>query len=573
MNKMIRKIWQKRGYTDEWLDEINTCPHRLPSHIDEMCEELKKYHDSGEQVVLLTDFDTDGIMTGVIGYAGLKELGFNVKLYKMDTSDYGIGPSEIDELASEYPEAKCILMGDVGIEEYDNIAHAADLGLHVLVIDHHDPKGKVLPEADICVDPMFDEGPEYFDQICGAYVMYLMLRQYAGLYEGEESFAVQQIERLRVFAGIGTVSDSMPLWYENRVIVKDAVSFCRQLYANGSRKEADSIPGCQMYRNAFLGLFVMLKRFAKLGKFSEEKPLWEDLFGFYIAPALNSIKRLHQKVDLAYEVFFGGYDAAEKAMDDILRLNEERKRILDEKFNEMLDEDTAQPWAPYIYITDAISGLRGLLAQKAMDITGEPVLVVAKNDEGNYSGSGRAPDWFPFLTETADIAYVHPAGHEGAFGVTVDDGFCDELCQFIEERAGQLKPPESGPDLLISSCSGDADAGIDIELLDDFLTEIEEYHPFGKGFEEPEEELEFCPRKVYWETKGEDKSHVKATFPNGLELVCFGQGGFFPNGMIDKAKMPDVTKACGKLEFHMYKKKKYIQFRGALGPDMDQSDA
>ncbi len=577
MNKLIKALLKNRGITDDWLRQINSTPHALPSGIPALCERLDHYRQTGELIVLVTDFDMDGIMTGVTGFAGLSELGFRVALFFPDTTTYGIGTEEIDRLVAQYPSAKCILTGDVGISEFATLKHAVtDYGLEVLITDHHIPSDAGLPSCSAAVDPMCDTDEEHYGFICGAHVMYLVLRYFAAHFYPKTDAAADQIDRLRVFAGIGTMTDKMPLLYENRAIVRDAVAICRRIYAGGMG-EVNGIPGCTMYKRAFAGLYLILSKFHDNGKFYNAQTIHEDLFSFYAGPAFNSIKRMNEKVAYAYTVFFGDRESAERSIDFILKLNDRRRRLEREAGDDLMSGKFDQPWAPYIFVTDAGAGIRGLLAQDIMKITGEPVLVVAGLPDGTYGGSGRSPEWFPFLTKTADLDSVHPAGHEGAFGVTIDNAkACCDLMAWIKNRVAECRPPEEvwTPDFVLSTCSEDADSDIDMELFAEYFNEIENYRPFGDGFVEPEGLLEFNPREVDWEYMGSARNHIKAKLPHGFDLVCFDQGDYFPDG-INKLKMPDVTQIRGVLDLNLYGYKtvyKSIQFRGTLGPDMDQSE-
>ena len=533
MNKLIQIMMKNRGYNDEFFQDINSCNHLLPRNIDVMCERLKHYHDTGERIVLLTDFDMDGITAGVVGFAGLAELGFNVALYLPDTGSYGFDETDIDAILVEYPDVKAIVTADVGITAFMGVKYAKDKGIEMLVTDHHTPPGNAQVEASVCVDPMCDvslntetETP-YFGQICGAHVLYLVLRYYAQHYHADAKFMVPQIDRLRVFAGFGTVSDSMPVYYENRPLIRDAISICRLIFADGNQDVVNMIPGCDIYRRAFLGLFIMLRCFQDHKKLSDANSIDETFFGFYIAPAFNSIKRMHGNIELAYTVFFGGAEAAAESMEQIFALTEERKAIIEEALGQMLSESSYQPYAPYVYLTDAIAGVRGLLAQRIMAMTGEPVLVVGYNGSGSLVGSGRCPMWFPFLDITADLDYVHAAGHNPAFGVSIDsEQDAATFVAFVKYEISQRKPPEYEleykPDFTISTIREDADTDIDVELFDEYLNELQLYHPFGQGFPEPEAQLEVRASEVSsWSLMGGDKNHLKLGLPRGLVLVMF----------------------------------------------------
>lgn len=136
----------------------------------------------------------------------------------------------MDRLLASYPGAKAIITADVGIASHAAVDYARNKGLKVFVTDHHRPLS-VLPAADVVVDPLREDDPYEVKGICGAYVMYQCLEHYANCYE--DFLTKEQISRLRVFAGIGTIPDSMPLVRQNRILVRDAVSICRYIYSNG----------------------------------------------------------------------------------------------------------------------------------------------------------------------------------------------------------------------------------------------------------------------------------------------------------------------------------------------------
>ena len=575
MNRLIKKMWDNRGYSNEWLQSINQCNHRLPTNIPELCARLKYYHDAAQRVVLLTDFDMDGITAGIIGFAGLAELGFNAALYLPSTDNYGFTERDIIRIKNEYPDVKAILTADVGITAYAGIQYAKDAGIEVLLTDHHMPTGSELPSASVVVDPRCDNGEEYFGEICGAHVLYLILSYYAEHFSDNPLEMVPQIERLRVFAGFGTISDSMPVWYENRPLVRDAISICRLIYGDGTPDMVNSLSGCAIYRRAFLGLFLMLKAFQERGKIKDGSSIDETFFAFYVAPAFNSIKRMSGSVEMAYQVFFGGEEASIENMERILVLTDERKALVEESLHEMLHESD-QPWAPYIYVTDAPVGIRGLLAQRVLSLTSEPVLVVGDIGDGQLAGSGRCPGWFPFLDLTKDLDYVHGAGHNPAFGVKLDDAAaCDALVVFFREKIEIYKPEDadlrSRPDFKISTVDDAADTDIDVELFEDFLEELEIYRPFGAGFPAPDLELEFRPMEASWSYLGKDKNHIKVVLPHGFVLVCFNQAAYFPKDIyVDQ--LPKVISVRGHLNLNEYAGIKSVQFMGSFGEEVDQRD-
>ena len=450
MNRLIKLMFERRGYELDYYDKISKCGHDIPDNIETMCDVLKRYHDLHEHITLLTDFDMDGIMSGVIGFAGLAQLGFDVSLYMPDvTGGYGFHESDIDKIMDQYPNTKAILTADVGITSYGGIDRGSQLGVEMLITDHHRPE-LVLKNASVVVDPKIaSDNDNIFSDICGASVLYYTLYRYAEKYDAAN---VPQIHRLRVFAGIGTVSDNMPLIYENRGFVTDAVDICRFAYGGDDTAEnvenVNSIEGCEVYRRAFLGLHVIMKAFKEIGKFGDPSTLHEDFFGFYVAPVFNSIKRLGADIRLAYNVFFGGYQAALDSMEALFKLNEERKELVNEYFSMLTT--VPQPWAPYVLMTNGSGGIRGLLAMNYVNLSHLPALVVGASDNG-LSGSGRSPAWYPFADrmQVANIDGLRVAGHNGAFGVFIrDEAVIDKLL------AGEKLPPKNQDHPLVGNYIG-----------------------------------------------------------------------------------------------------------------------
>lgn len=577
MNILMKKLFENRGYSDDFFDKIMVCNHGNPKGTDELCQALKELHDSGDHLVLLTDIDMDGIMCGVIGFAGLSELGFNVSLFRPNAAEgYGFDAMTIDDLLSEYPDAKAVMTADVGITAYEGVKAAKARGLKVFVTDHH--RYEYDPGADIAVDPLRPDDDVSYDDICGAHVLYLVLRHYAQFYSDNPGYMVSQMDRLRVFAGFGTMSDNMLVYHENRPLIKDAVSICRVMYGDGLSDVADAVPGCDVYRRAFLGLHLMLKCFADNGKISDSNNLNEEFFSFYAAPTFNSIKRMGDDISKAYLVFFGGKESAEESLKAIFALNEQRKHEVEVAYRKMRDESTVQPWAPYIYVTDAKPGLCGLLAQQVLSSTGLPAFVVCEQEDGTYSGSGRCPEWFPFLVTNKDSeGYWHGAGHQVAFGVFVKgDVGMDKLQAYLKREVALKKPADeflfSKPDFVISETNEPGDCGLDMDLFEDFLEELEVCRPFGHGFPAPNVLLRFYTTDGNWYIIGKEKNHVKIVLPHGFNVLCFKQAEQF-GGSVDLRGLPPVIEMTGKLCFNEYMGVRSVQFLGQLPGDLVSHDS
>lgn len=548
MNRLIEKTFENRGYSREYIHEINNSEHEMMKDVDTLCARLKEIHDAGTQIVILPDFDMDGIAAGTVGFAGLAELGFNVALFMPNPDDgYGFTADTIMRLLNEYPNVGCILTCDVGISCYEGITTALLCGVEVLVTDHHtvlsDFNKKM--KASVVVDPMREDDDYAHPGICGAYVLYQCLQHYVNTYC--DPFEQEQIRRLRVFAGIGTVSDSMPLLYENRQLVRDSVAVCRLVYGDGSPWFVNAMLGNEVYRRAFYGLHVALSVFADLGKITKTSDINEEFFGFYLAPAFNSVKRMNGDMTKAFGVFFG--QSPQDAMAELIALNDQRKAMVADYLIQI--ENSNQPYAPYIYTTDAPAGILGLIATKLMTIDGLPKVVLRKDD--NYHGSGRSPEWYSFATRAMDEGF-YIAGHENAFGIGITDlremkslhAFLSKDVMDVYNTTDMTQYVSMTPDFVIATDSS-GDTGIDISLFTEYLSELESLRPFGSGFNAPMVRLEFMSHEGKWKVLGSTKQHLKIELPYGFEVLCWNQSNKLD--LSNSGEKIVVTGHLGRSEF------------------------
>lgn len=555
MNYLVEKTFEHRGITwDDYVAYENSS-HGFLKDVDILCAELHKIQAEGRHIVILSDFDMDGIASGVCGFAGLSELGFHVSLYIPNVSNgYGFTEDDIDKIRAQYPDVYAIITCDVGISCYDAIDYANYIGIHMLVTDHHMQK-ELKNHADVIVNPMRLDETYAHPSICGAYVMFQVLERYVQIYHSGTTLPLQ-IARLAVFAGIGTISDSMPLLYENRKLVRDAVSILKLCWEENLLSH---MTGCSVYRAAFQGLRNVLLLFFNMGKLESLDDIDEEFFGYYFAPMFNSAKRMNGDMSRVFGIFFGNQSYADAEY--LYELNRQRKIEVADAFEVMLASD--QPFAPFIYFSDARAGILGLLAQDVMKQTGMPALVVALDKtKGSYHGSGRSPVWYPFLNQTEGIIYAE--GHNPAFGV----GFSNYaailvafafLKQDVYDIYNTLPADAFAPnyDFTIST-NGTGDIGIDIMEFRLYLDDIVNYKPFGKGFPAPNILFEYDAHFIESAKRmGKAGEHLKLVFFDGFSVLLFYQGE-----LCDKAKEPGVHKVSGHLALNEFRGQSSVDFIG-----------
>lgn len=549
---LMSAVLKNRGYDRAFLDSIEVFSCNRMKDMDEMCSILNDIRNRQERIVVLPDFDMDGISSGTLGFAGLSELKFVTSLYIPDsTGPYGFGKNDIDIILDQYPDTKAILTCDVGSGCHSAISYAKDAGVRVLVTDHHTIPAK--PEdADVVVNPMrADDSYEHSD-ICGAYVLWQVLARYVELYGSVHD--VEVIDRLRVFAGIGTVSDTMPMLYENRQLVRDAVAICRSVYSEGDFGYVRSMGTGEIYTRAFQGLYYVLKAYQELGKIQCPDDINETFFGYYMAPMFNSLKRMGVSVEEAFLVFFGGEQ--EERVANLMAINEQRKLVVDRYMNEIMSQDN--PMAPYIYITNVPGGLAGLIAMKLFQLSGEPTLVLRPNGAG-YSGSGRSPSWYPFISMLNELgtSRVSAAGHEGAFGFNADS-YSDlhDLFIYLNSTVDGLKPEEKAVsyDAVIGA---DGDVPFEIEEMASYVHDKNVLRPYGVGFEQPVILARVESEFARFDYIGSEKQHLRIMLPGGIKVLCWNQAG-------EEKNCGDVLQILGDINVSTFKNVTSYQLEGRL---------
>lgn len=560
MNRLLRRMFERRGITDEMLIAWDTVESEHLLDVDAAVEALHSIRARGDKIVVLPDFDMDGITSCVVGVAGLAELGFDVTYYVPDpTRGYGFDAWDVERLLAQVPDCKAIISCDTGIGCQEGVLAAVKAGIEIIITDHHpeDESESVVGIADVVVNPRRIDDPYSNKAICGAHVFWQVLAAFAERYEN--AFMRDQIDRLRLFAGIGTVTDSMDLYYSNRQLVRDSVSIARVLWSNGDPWFVESLDAVSpVYKRAFQGMYALLSALSDAGKITKSSDITEELWGFYVGPMFNAVKRLDGDMSRAYGAFLGTHSPAEYVT-YLFEMNEQRKAVVSEQYNLMMTGN--QPLAPYAYIVDTYPGVCGLLASKVMNETGIPTMVLNKGSEGAYHGSARSPEWYPIRSRAAWLPGMRFAGHECACGVNAVS--YDVLAQGIAwlhsdclQVQQTLEVGEAPFDILISTY-GDGDTDIDIDLLSEFLHELHRYGPFGKGFPRPNCLIEFDASEAGWFRIGNDKSHLKVRLSHGFDVLVWNQGS-----LLDAGTPQGKIRIAGDLQFNEFMDRVSVQFSG-----------
>lgn len=566
---LFNRVRERMGWTDQYLKEINDPHHPLLKDIDRMVMALEMMRAQDQEITIVPDFDTDGICAGTILYAGLSEMGVKTNLH---VPDYHLGheiqPSVVETVMRQFPRTAAIITCDAGTNSRDALTYANHIGLLTFVTDHHVEEGKSL--AHILINP--NRGDETYPnkEICGAHVAYQLVERYASVYHPD---ALSSITWLKTFAGIGTVADVMGLVYENRDLVREALMFTRLLIATpepsytprkkSRYEEPDEFDGLSLdidrtptllsmlrsqnhhrvYMRAFEGMNLLLQAIG-----ATHDRVDEQLYGFSVAPAFNATRRVDGDYTTGFAVFTADtLEEQREAAERLVEYNETRKQQVREILSDIMDSD--QPWAPYVFVTDALPGMLGLIAQNLMLMHGHPVAVVHIHDDGSCSGSMRSPTWFPIIEQLASVGNpkMGAQGHEFACGVHAPSpsDLCDALAYLVPKQrdaviAEQGILIQDDPAALTLGLSADADAPLDeIQAITQYMDYVKKLAPFGHGFPAPPVDMVINLAMCSINTLGNDNQHLKITTPEGVALLWWNRADAAP-GLMERKNSKDI---------------------------------
>lgn len=557
---LVEVLRGRRGWSDEYLAEIESEVHDELKSVSEMIETLEAIRQAGRKVTIAPDFDMDGIASGVLGYAGLAELGFDVELHLPDyRRGHDLRPEDIAEIQTAWPDTSVLLTCDGAVNSHEGIAAARSLGWTTLVTDHHQ---ELEPgsSADITVNPCRLDETYAHRAICGAHVLHQVLTAYARRYRPDKLW---EIHLLRLFAGIGTVSDVMPILHENRAVLRDAIAIARMLWAPAprpygpfSKPDPDLIDVEQatmlrllaveehhpVYLRAFTGFAVALKAFAQAGKVRGVDDVDEQFFGFYLAPAMNAPRRTEEPLNKCFGVFTE--DSVQNmlaAAQETIAGNERRKQLTELHMVEITQGE--QPLAPWIYFSSAAKGMLGLLANRLMSEHGHPVVVVnhPSGPDEEVSGSGRAPAWLDIITTLEPHDGLAGVGHQQACGVRVaTPALLDHLVNVLAEatQVAMLETHEDERigDLVLGSTT-DCDASLDhLDPLFTLARAVASLKPFGHGFTEPLVQLVIDPLGLQTRVIGSEEQHLRLTTRSGLTCLWWNSAAEQHDRLLDLAR-------------------------------------
>ncbi len=374
-----------------------------------------------QKMTVVADYDCDGATACATAIEGIRMLGGNIDYLMPDrfTNGYGLTPA-ISEQAYREHQTDVLITVDNGISSIDGVRKAVDLGMKVVITDHHLP-GEKMPDGCIIVNPN-QRGCDFPSKsLAGVGVIFYVLlgiraeMRTRGIFSKENQ---PRIDTLLDFVALGTVADVVPLDHNNRILVAQGLHRIRSGLAH---------PGIN-------ALFSIASR-------RIQKASVTDL-GFSIGPRLNAAGRLSD-MSIGVECLLAkqsenAFNYA-KALNDI---NGKRQKLEEDMQEEAMDNlrhfDTQKDFSICIHSGNWHQGIIGLLASHIREKFYRPTIVFTTDSNGNFQGSGRSIPQIHLRDAIARIAEQQPdiilkfGGHAMAAGLTVQGGKLDEFSGLLE---------------------------------------------------------------------------------------------------------------------------------------------
>ena len=452
VDPIIALIASTRGYTDpaaleEFLsDEPYFEDPRALADIEKAAEIINSEIESGGKIAVFGDYDCDGVTATAIMYSYLSGRGADCIYYIPDRFDegYGMNCEAVKKLKDG--GVSLLITVDNGIACHSEIKLAKEIGMSVVVTDHHLPSD-ILPEADAVVDPHRADCSSEFKEICGAEVAFKLIC----VMEDKEPE-----ELLPYFAdllSVAVTADVMPLTLENRAIVKYGVEKLKTAPATGL--------------SAILNVAGISADSVNAGRIA-----------FGISPRINAAGRMGSAKRAVELLLCDNMLKALGIAGEIDDANAERQRIEKEIFAQAVEiiEKKGYKYDRVIVVEGESwhNGVVGIVASRITERYGCPSVVISKNGEA-ASGSGRSIEGFSLYNaiKYASDTLIKFGGHELAAGVSLESENIELFRQKINEYAAEK---EYVPPVLKLDCRLNPSA-----LSLDLAEALKELEPFGHG--------------------------------------------------------------------------------------------
>lgn len=494
----ISQILNNRGINDEKDAEIFMNPSleylRDPFLMKDMkkaTERIKKAIENKERIYIYGDYDVDGVSSTSILYIYFKSIDYPVKYYIPNRLEegYGINEDAIRKISND--GCDLIITVDCGITSVNEVGLANELGIDVIITDHHECQSDV-PDAYAIVNPKQDDCNYPFDMLCGCGVAFKMIQALTD----EEEFKRSMFDYLEVVT-LATICDIVPLIDENRIIVKNGLKLMKE--------------------GKNLGLRELIKVCG-----IETSKIGSSHIGYSVGPRINASGRLGHSY-LGVQLFTTDLEDEAKEIANILEAkNIERQMIESKMYKEAEDVISSSE----NYKDDKVlvvakegwqHGIIGIVASKLTEKYYKPTILLTIED-GEATGSARSIKGFSIfdaLVSCKDLMNKF-GGHEQAAGLALNAENIEEL----RKRVNEIADYNLSKDDLIENIKVEYELEEESATLD-LVDNLHKLEPFGLSNPSPRFIMrDLLLTNIY--KMGKNKQHLKLICENEKSYECVG---------------------------------------------------
>lgn len=426
----------------------------LLKDMDKAAARITRAVDNMEKIAVYGDYDADGVTSTAMLYSYLETRGADVIFYipQREGEGYGMNIGAVEYLKEQ--GVSLIVTVDNGISSVQEVARANELGIDVVVTDHHRPQ-EILPDAVAVVDAYRpdDTSPyKHFSGVGIAFKLLMALEDGAGDVE-------DLLEAYSDLAAIGTIGDIVPLTGENRTLIR----------AGLERLSQSDRPGVQ----------ALLENAGIAGKV-----LTSTNVAFTLVPRINATGRMGAP-ERAVRLLISGYEEeAEVLSEEICADNEERRRVEAEIAEAAFADIEAKGYMKdRVVVVDGENwhhGVIGIVASRVTERCGKPCMIISRG-ETEAKGSGRSIEGFSLfeaICACGDLL-IKFGGHPMAAGITLKpeniEAFRKRINQYAAEHFPQMPTQTVTLDCKLNP------AALSVSMAQS-LTQLE---PFGNGNPQP----------------------------------------------------------------------------------------
>lgn len=489
---------------------------------------IKDAITNNKKIIIYGDYDCDGVISTTIFYKALKNVGANYSYYIPNREDegYGMHSGRIKKLKEEGYEV--ILTCDNGIAAFEQVDLAKELGMEIVITDHHDipirenSEGdlkETIPYADAVINPKRSDCKYPFKKLCGAGVA---LKFSKCLYD-EFKIDEEKFLELIQFASIATVCDVVDLVDENRIIVKKGLELLNETKNFGIQE---------------------LKKSTGLNS----KKIEEYHLGFVIGPCINATGRL-ETADLSVELLITeDINNAKDLANQLSELNSIRQELTKESSEKIIrkieNEKKKEEKVIVVYDDTIHESIAGIVAGRVKEKYNMPCIVLTKGKE-MPKGSARSIEAYNIFEELSKCSELIEkfGGHPMAAGLSIKEeniillrNKLNNICKLSDEDIIPTVKIDSPLEL--------------IYLNENLISIIESLRPFGKGNPSPLFAVKNVSIERLW-LLGKEKNFLKLRFKFEtnkrflyIDGVSFDKFEAFKEEVISKYGEEEFIRAC-----------------------------